>query len=1008
MPTQRKAPFKIHIDPSCLSSSNDLEMSPERTTSNTTIVRHDSWSDITGNEAEHAVDTDNDAVAETEHEARERQIDRIEAQIQAAARAVVASIENDNYHGNEDSVLSAQTDESYEPEGTELTYEGTDISYGSEDISHEGENAIDGTELTYASEGEEEHGHEMDASEMISDSGNEEVSELNQDISMSEVHYESDHEENSQAEKVSEHGDTASGERLIQSIEVDDTTSNPEIASELRSPTPKEIEQTRNDNVEVDELAPVSERDHGGDSSSHHDGDIDDDVFSHNSSRSARSSLNSYEALQSAEEKEVVRVLTSPSVGEEANTRRQSDAISRIPSSGSYMHPIPDAVQQTPSKVLSRPPFRTPSSVRAIQMSSPTPSIYNSPRSVKKHLPTVSRISTPASHSSRTRTPTRFKPKKEQPLVLLHVTVLPLQWLYSHVMQEPELPDDLHYVKENWRLLQDKLGDTVLERGILLPHPQDSFEILEERLLEALELPVRPRAFILKCGHYMGPSDSEAPSSDDEEGNFWNENISRRKWCDICRREVRLDTSGEPEGKRFRVKIFASNGLMHAGAWAAAWKEMERVDVEIGPWVEPYQHTELERLATFKPQIMVEDHDDGFEDEEPQETRQPTCEEEEYTQNSEQSSHEINADTNAHVNAPGEILESLEEKPVAETPTEPEKSVADYENEMRELLLEEEQMRELHERQSAVPQRSPSPLRKRPRANINEDSLSELLLAAFKVAMRDRKNITIIVLSMLVFVLALRPGNTPSATVPTSSSSATGAGLSDNVTPGVQADAVVNVANVISETLPVASAIVGTTMPSPMKQQKPLRASKQIKKTSAKSKAKPRGSVMETVQTAESGAPEMKTDPVSTEIAGMGDDPLHNNAKAPDENPKHNRDPADEVAESGDDESDPEPEPTEDHVADPPQAIVPKMESELETLFEGKVEGDNEETDVEIEEEDAENPAKAMEIENKFNSASSDTSETMMTLEDLALPDTNEEDLDEDVEGEDEEIVDTA
>ncbi|EPE27073.1 hypothetical protein GLAREA_02987 [Glarea lozoyensis ATCC 20868] len=983
-------------------------MSPERNASNTTIVRHDSWSDITGTEAEPVVDADDNTEAEAEHEARERQIDRIEAQIQAAARAVVASIENDNYHGNEDSVLSAETDESYEPEGTEMTYEGTDISYGSEGVSHEGRNAIDGTEVTYASESEEEHGQEMDASEMISDSGNEEVSELNQDISMSEVHYGSDNEEHSQVENGSEHDDAASAEKLIQSIEDDDAASTPGIGPELRSPTPKENGQITKETVEVEELAPISEHDNGGDSSSHHDGDIDDDVFSHNSSRSARSSLNSYEALRNAEEKEGARVLTSPSVGEEANTRRESDAISRIPSSGSYMHPMPDAVQQTPSKVLSRPPFRTPSSVRAMQMSSPTPSIYNSPRSIKRHLPTVSRSGTPTSHTSRTRTPTRFKPKKEQPLVLLHVTVLPLQWLYSHVMQEPELPDDLHYVKENWRLLQDKLGDTVLERGILLPHPQDSFEILEERLLEALELPVRPRAFILKCGHYMGPSDSEAPSSDDEGGDFWNENISRRKWCDICRREVRLDMSGEPEGKRFRVKIFASNGLMHAGAWAAAWKEMERVDVEIGPWVEPYQHTELERLATLKPKMIVEDHDDGFEDEVPQESHQPTCEEGESAHHSEQLSHEIDADTNAHIDTPGEILESLEEKPTEEIPTEPEKSVADYENEMRELLLEEEQMRELHERQNAVPQRSPSPARKRSRASINEDSLSELLLAAFKVAMRDRKNIMIIVLSILVFVLALRPGSTPSATVPTSSSSAPGAGFSDDVTSGVHADAVVEVANVISETLPVASSIVGTTMPSPMKQQKPLRTSKQIRKTSAKSKAKPRGSVIEKVQTAESSGPEMKADPVSTETTGMGDDSLHNNSKAPDENPKHTRSPADEVAESGNDESDSEPEPTEDHIADPPQAAVPKMESEPKTVVEGKFEGDNEEMDVEIEEEDAENPTEAVEIENNLHPTASDTSGTVTSLEDLGLPDTNEEDLDEEGEGEDEEIVDTA
>jgi hypothetical protein len=957
MPTQRKAPFKIHVDPSCLTNSTDLEMSPERNTSNTTVVRHDSWSGDAPEDQEPEAKAENENVTDIEHDARERQIDRIEAQIQAAARAVVASIKNDNYNANEDSVLSMQTDDSYDAEGTELTYDGTDMTYGWEHASHEDHDRMDGTEDTYPSENEEDNHRDVDNSEMISDSGNEEVSELNQDMCASGMDYESDHEMVSTADLEAEHDDTTTQDEVMQSIEHDDPEAKPESVEGHRLETPKVSDETKDHNADLNEVISTMENDPGGDSSSHHDGDIDDDVFSHNSSRSARSSLNSYEALHSGEQKDIQMALTSPSVGEEASTRRESDAISRIPSSGSYMHPIPDAVQQTSSKILSRPPFRTPSSVRAMQMSSPTPSIYNSPRSVKRHLPTVSRVGTPTSHSSKTRTPTRFKPKKEQPLVLLHVTVLPLQWLYSHLMQAPDLPNDLHYVMENWRLLQEKLGDTILERGILLPHPQDSFEVLEERLLEALELPVRPRASILKCGHYMGPIDSEAPSSDDEGGGFWNESMTRRRWCDVCRKDVRLDNNSDPEGKRFRVKIFASNGLMHAGAWAAAWKEMERVDVEIAPWVEPYQHTELERMSTLKPRKTIKNNEDEFEDEENvQEEPQPIHDDEEPPlENKEENHRGIHSDSTPVVNVPEGSHSGLGDSTTEAPAPEPEKSVADYENEMRELLLEEEQMRMLHERQSAVPQPSPSPMRRKARSNINEDSLSELLLAAFKVAMRDRKNIAIVVLSILVFVLALRPGMAPSTTLPISSSQATHVATQDNVPPLAIQKPIASVANAISNA--ASNVVAGTPMLVAMKQNKPLREFKQIRKPPPKSKAKSRGSVTETVQTAESSAPEMKEDHASMKTAGTGRPlPCVEITKARDENSKHSRNPAEDVEDSGNDESDPMSEMDASNNSEPPPALVPKKESKRDAQVEGEFEGDDKETEIEMEEQDAENP----------------------------------------------------
>lgn len=647
----------------------------ERVVSDQTVVHHDSWSEekasVMEDKAADEVAVEEDSKEgeneEQDHEephnedesfedeeirdARERQIDRIEAQIQAAARAVVASIEKDHYGGHEESVLSTQTDESYEQEGSQITYdEGTELTYG------------DGTELTYDG---------------------------------TETSY----------EPHSEH-----------------------------------------------------EEDAAGDSSSHHDGDIDDDdVFSRNSGHSARSSLNSVHDLSSADEVKR-KELTSPMVGEEAIRSSpappEEDTISRIPSSASYTPR--DATPVTPSKVLSRPPFRTPSSVRAMQMSSPTPSLFSSPRSSKRHLPTVSRIGTPTSlsHSpSKNRTPARFKVKKEYPLVLLHVTVLPLTWNYSHIISSPELPMSLQRVKENWRLLQEKLGDTVLERGILLPHPQESYEILEERLLEALELPVRPRARILKCGHYMGP---ETPSSD-EEGVVYFEGGTKvegdRRWCDICGRDVRLegvDMAGREGEKRFRIKIYASNGLMRAGAWAACWREMERVDVEIEPFVEGELIAELEQLAAVAVMPKDDVHDeegDGFVDEAGPE-----------------QGHSVDVEDRAEQDAQ---IRAQQEEEMARTLMEEEElhRRAQEEKEMRRKLQDEERMREIYGEHA--PPREPSRPRpsRRPssRSTLDDDSLPDLLLKAFRVAMRDRKNIAICVLSVIVLLLALRPGTSAPA-----------------------------------------------------------------------------------------------------------------------------------------------------------------------------------------------------------------------------------------------------
>lgn len=474
--------------------------------------------------------------------------------------------------------------------------------------------------------------------------------------------------------------------------------------------------------LDYDSDADRSNKDlYDGSASSHHE----DDVFSEGA-RSNRSSLNS--CTDGEEHWKRIQDDKIENEYQSKHTEEQHPPISRIPSTTSNAYSLlpepltinPSPNPHTPSKVLSRPAFRTPSSVRAMQMSSPTPSVFSgSPRSSKR--PTVSRLGTPNAHNqspTKTKTPTRFKVKKEYPLVLLHVTVLPLQWACGDALDAvggEGLPRELQGVKESWKLLKEKLGDTVLERGILLPHPQDSYEILEERLLEALELPVRPRAKILSCGHYLGPDDAGDSSS--EEGSENEDEVritgSRERWCDICGREVKYEEIGiSGKQKRFRVKVYASNGLMRAGAWAAAWREMERVDVEIEPFVQSHLAPLMDSLMSFRAQpLPAQALNHGLADHQ----------------------HESN---------------------------EHEPGLGEEEEAMRRRVREEERMREIYGDSPPAASEFDDLLRAQRASSSREkygDSLPELIWAAIKVVMRDKKQVAICVLSILVLTLALRP-----------------------------------------------------------------------------------------------------------------------------------------------------------------------------------------------------------------------------------------------------------
>ena len=251
--------------------------------------------------------------------------------------------------------------------------------------------------------------------------------------------------------------------------------------------------------------------------------------------------------------------------------------------------------------------FRSPSSVKALQMSSPTPPPFeHSPLSGKKLMSPsrndsgrpyhVRQSNSPFLPHSSSGTPTRrvreqsvpkserkSKPNHEFPLVLLHCTlhIIPIPASYSPAALAA--CDASERVKRDTALLQQKLDSTVMERGILIQHPAEEYDVLEERILESLELK-KPR--LGGCGHFRRASEqSHAHGASDANNNDAEPEGVR---CEDCRRPVSdelLDDETKEQHKRFEVKVYAANGLMRAGAWAAAWREMEKVDVEVGVWL---------------------------------------------------------------------------------------------------------------------------------------------------------------------------------------------------------------------------------------------------------------------------------------------------------------------------------------------------------------------------------------------------------------------------------------
>ena len=123
----------------------------------------------------------------------------------------------------------------------------------------------------------------------------------------------------------------------------------------------------------------------------------------------------------------------------------------------------------------------------------------------------------------------------------------------------------------------------VRTRGVLIPHPKADYDLLEERLLESLELE-RPR---VRSGHFLGVEREKVESTEEE-----NEAESTRSsQCPDCGKVV---ATGVEMERKWEIKVYAANGLMRAGAWGAAWGEMEKVDVEVSVWMPVEVRREVE------------------------------------------------------------------------------------------------------------------------------------------------------------------------------------------------------------------------------------------------------------------------------------------------------------------------------------------------------------------------------------------------------------------------------
>ncbi|KAM0713738.1 hypothetical protein Q7P37_010700 [Cladosporium fusiforme] len=274
----------------------------------------------------------------------------------------------------------------------------------------------------------------------------------------------------------------------------------------------------------------------------------------------------------------------TPRGDDEKNYTRTS--ISSMPESN-----YPTDHERTPMYKPYTPTYSRPS-VRRLQMSSPLrKGKAGTPHSEPRGSPRMKRRGGEFDDE---------RESKQLPLVLLHITALPLNIPWSTRLMRETLPQ---HIFDNMQLLKSKMSETVLKRGILIPHPGDDYELLEEKLLEALELQ-EPR--ISKCGHFRASSTMTAGSDSADSGIGSSVDGSDEDHCTTCHHHLRAAGTGT---RKWSVKVFAANGLMHASAWSAAWSEMERVDCEIMPWMKDELMIKLDERKADEFALQHIDHD---------------------------------------------------------------------------------------------------------------------------------------------------------------------------------------------------------------------------------------------------------------------------------------------------------------------------------------------------------------------------------------------------------------
>lgn len=326
-------------------------------------------------------------------------------------------------------------------------------------------------------------------------------------------------------------------------------------------------------------------------------------------------SLGNYDESTATEERnECTDDETTRLDGETVSSR---SSISSLPASvaSSVMAFPPDAVTPTRSPKLHErrvgslssqvdrqkwrnSPFRNPSSVRSMQMRDEDDIAPPHPKRSSRTSRDVSTFSamspgsTPQAKRQRHRTDSQTSPKyarvkREFPLVLLHCSLLPptmpikAKTLDTALLQAV-LPEAYW---RRWELLTDKItyDQEIQSRGVLIPHPRGDYELLEERLLESLEL-AKPR---LRFGHYYGHEDVDEVEESESEA----ETAVQGTKCQDCGKRLVQDIARD---QKWEVKVYAANGLMRAGAWSAAWNEMEKVDIEVSVYLPEDVRREVE------------------------------------------------------------------------------------------------------------------------------------------------------------------------------------------------------------------------------------------------------------------------------------------------------------------------------------------------------------------------------------------------------------------------------